>query len=177
MDGQEKSLVSREIRRDPATGHLLKGNASLNPGGRPSGYRALLRELLGDHGRKAIETIVEIMDGTATAFRPSTRFGALPGELEEVPPTIRERLEAARILHEGANGKPMASLEISGPQGGPIAVLDYSKASDNDLTTIDGVFSRVATGPELGSGAVDGSKTGHGASSPEQLRAAGLVAD
>lgn len=165
--------------RDPRTGHLLPGHANLNPGGRPAGFKALLKELIGDHGREALEKLAAIMRGTATAYRPSQRFGALPGEVEELRPNIHEQFEAAKLLHEALNGKAQASIAISGPEGGPIPVLNWDAVGVAEKELFLGTLTRVTGLPgSSSSGSGDSADPGiPGEGEAAALRRAGLAAD
>lgn len=72
---------------------FTKGKSG-NPGGRAKGYGDI-REIAREHGARAVEVLVEIMEDT------------------EAPATSRQG--AAQALLDRGYGKPPADVKISGP--------------------------------------------------------------
>lgn len=104
-----------------------------NPGGRPrtAGFRRVIKALVGPEGEEIIATAVAIMRGAPITLRmPDGTFREVDCE-GEVPskdgpitcgPSAHDRLEAAKFLADRLMGKATQSVELSGPEGGPIPV-------------------------------------------------------
>jgi hypothetical protein len=130
--------------RDPVTGHLKKGSR-LNPSGR-NGSRSplwnMLDQMLGDNAVECYVFAANVMRGTASgpARKPA------PGEdvssaalIPLVPPTIRERLDAAQWLAEQRNGRAPSttSLELSGSLELPNVRINPEKLTDDELERLE----------------------------------------
>lgn len=83
-----------------------------NPGGRPKGLGESVRKLVGNDGEKLIQALLAIAVGKAEDRKKL--FGA------GVRVSLRDRLEAIKQLCDRGWGKPIQSIEHSGPDGGPI---------------------------------------------------------
>jgi len=86
-----------------------------NPGGRPKGIVAKVKELGGEDGAEYLA----ILDGIA---RGSLKIQVLvDGEPVDITPSFKERREAARELLDRGFGK--AAQPITGDDGGPVRVI------------------------------------------------------
>lgn len=104
--------------------------------GRPRGaqnratkeQKGTLQELARSHTETALKTLVEV---------------ARKGESDAA------RVSAANALLDRAYGKPSQAVEVAGPQGGPIPILDAAKlrgATDEELDTLEKFFGRLQRG-------------------------------
>jgi hypothetical protein len=78
-----------------------------NPGGRPTGLAALVREKT-NNGQDVIAFLLQVLTGQLRQ-----------GE-EIIKVTVADRIAAADRLLERGYGKVIVDLELSGPDGGPI---------------------------------------------------------
>jgi hypothetical protein len=90
-------------------------------GGRPRKPRVVdvLREQVED---RAEEVLAPLWDGL-TAERAIVVGSGESAELQAAP-DMPTRLAAARELLDRAYGRPMQATEVSGPDGGPVQILD-----------------------------------------------------
>lgn len=113
--------------------HLFRPGTSGNPGGRPLSkrFRKELQKLFGENAAELAQFLADVVRGEIVAETVvSTKDGPVP---VNVGPTVHEREVAAKIALEYLVGKPPTALEVSGPDGGPIAVssaCDMSKLTD-----------------------------------------------
>lgn len=124
-----------------------KPGVSGNPGGGPKGLARLIRERTGMQGERLYELIRQIMEGDV-AFTPAQkraveRLVKLEGQkspraaelcllIEKLNmPSLKERLDAAKVLLEHGHGKPKEFVELTGAEGGPVelAAMDISRLS------------------------------------------------
>jgi hypothetical protein len=113
----------------------VKSRGGRRPGaGRPAGarsrataaHKATLSDLAREHTTTALQVLVDV---------------AKKGESESA------RVAAANAILDRAYGKPRQSHEHSGPNGGPIASVDLTKLSGDELAQLESIF-----GPLAGSG-------------------------
>ena len=105
----ENSLVSVP-ERPP---WQFKPGVSPNPGGRPKGIAALVREQTAD-GAELVEFMLDVLRGK--------RKGPL-----------RLRMEAAAWLADRGFGKPVQQLDVGGVAGQPLAVrVEYADGAQDD---------------------------------------------
>lgn len=107
-----------------------RGGARLGAG-RPQGgksratkqAKATLSELARAHTTTALNVLVSV---------------AQKGESESA------RVAAANAILDRGYGKPRQSHEHSGPGGAPIATVDLTNVSDDDLNRLEALFGRLA---------------------------------
>lgn len=125
-----------------------KPGESGNPGGRPKGFGDAIRARFGRNGEALIAFLAQVLDGTAygddlVTFRDAD--GPV-SEVVKVGPTIREKLEAVKILRDSGYGKPVTAIELSGPGGGPVAVatrVDVEALSDGELEILEALAEKA----------------------------------
>lgn len=114
-----------------------------NPAGRPKGHKAVLRELIGEHGVEAYRQIKRIADGELTfeklAREPTAQediASAALIPLVRVVPTVRERLDAWTFLVEQLNGKSTAHVDLHAKVENETR-FDFSRVPDALLAQIE----------------------------------------
>jgi hypothetical protein len=135
-----------------ALGRWRPGGPTANPKGRPPGFQALIRARLGRNGEKLVDFLCAVLDGTAEVDALATvRDGAeTRAEIVRCGPTMRERLEAAKMLRDSGFGRPALAVEVSGPDGGPIPTaraVDVDRYDDAQLAQLEALLERGA--PQL----------------------------
>ena len=129
-------------------GRLLPGSASLNPQGRPK-RKALEHYLdmrLGIGAVEAYDLAIKVMRGeiSAPARRPGPHEDAASASMIPlVPPTIKERVEAAQWLAEQRNGKAPASVDIEVDDGPRRRMRDLSKLTDAELEAAETLLAKA----------------------------------
>jgi hypothetical protein len=78
------------------------GQGSPNPGGRPKGLAALVREQTKD-GQELVRFMLGVLRGRKTP--------------------LRLRMEAAAWLADRGFGKALQQMELTGPDGGPMEIV------------------------------------------------------
>lgn len=119
-------------------GRPFKKGQSGNPAGRPKGFEARVREATKD-GQDCIDFAVRVMKGK--------------GDYARVPWLCR--LQALEWLGNRGYGRAPQSVQLSGPEGGPVKIEgmpDLSKLSDDELTSLHALLSRCRGAPEGGGG-------------------------
>lgn len=105
-------------------GRPFQKGQSGNPSGRPKAHRDYLRKLLGENGEKAFDMLWDVATQKPPTREELRERQRLEAEGEDLPvlqvPSIRERMDAARVLLEYLVGKPAQELEVTGKDGGPI---------------------------------------------------------
>lgn len=122
----------------------FKPGVSGNPGGRPQGLAAHIREMTGYRGERLYELIRQIAEGDVAFTRMQERAieNLMRRDPDQVPklialltnlnmPTVKERLDAIKVLVEHGHGKPKEQVNVTNEQGGPVelAAMDISKLS------------------------------------------------
>lgn len=113
-------MFSKENPAPAGPHRWTKGQPSANPGGRPKGFSRLIREKCGQDGEKLIEFALSVLNGELTITQEKMQAGSGEVLALQIPPTIAERLEALKWLADHGYGKAVASLQLSGPGGGPV---------------------------------------------------------
>lgn len=112
---------------------FLPGNVA-NPGGRPKGLAAYVREATQD-GRSAVDLAVRIMAGDVSATS---------GSRMSISPELQ--LDAAKWLIDRGFGKSVSPVEITGLDGGPIQRIDLTVLAATDLDHLEAILSRSSGG-------------------------------
>jgi hypothetical protein len=103
---------SAEQQKKKPRGRPFKPGVSGNPGGRPKGFAALIRERTHD-GEELVDLAVRIARGELS----------VAGEEGDTPqvPSIKERFEAVKFLASYVAGLPVQSVEHAGAGGGALS--------------------------------------------------------
>jgi hypothetical protein len=105
--------MAENSRRSP--GKPFKKGQSGNPGGRPAGLAAYIRQKCGDDGKNLTDFWLLVVYGTDQEIK--RRLGC------KAAPSFRDRMAAADALADRGYGKPKDTVEITGENGGPISVI------------------------------------------------------
>lgn len=132
----ESDLIAKPIENDRwrNTGrtHFKPGNRA-NPGGRPKGLMQYVRAKTKD-GKELADIALKIARGTLIIVE--TYFDKDGNEhTAERTPSHKDRLSAVEFLADRGFGKALATLELTGKNGLPIAV-EHSSADDLRLELI-----------------------------------------
>lgn len=109
----ENNEQSASKRRGP--GRPFKPGQTGNPGGRPKGLAAMVREVVGEDGQQLVKAMAVIAVGTAAQVR--TFFG------EHVKRTARDRMQAVEFLADRGFGKAPQEVSVTGADGGAVRVV------------------------------------------------------
>lgn len=104
---------------------FVKGQSG-NPGGRPKSLLSAVRRIVGDDGGDLVESWRLIAFGTQKQIE--AKYGAKA--------TMRERLLAMQELADRGFGRPVQSVEMSGPEGQPIQFEDARQQLAARLATL-----------------------------------------
>lgn len=157
--GEPAAEPAKAVKRD-ARGRLVAGGANLNPGGRPKGREAELREMLERAGGDAL--LEGIIAGAVTL--PS-------GEVQEVR-DLRLRVETYRWAYERANGKALErSVSLNADLAGGEAAVPLDRVPEAVLGALLEASMGVFQPPEVPTQGV--LEAGQGA----QLGAQGAIID
>jgi hypothetical protein len=96
-----------------------KGCPSPHPGGRPKKREELVAKIQ-ERGLELVEKLFEIVDDCPVRVPRKGEDGKV--EFHIVGPSHRDRIEAAKLLVAYGYGKPLQTVEVSGPEGGPVPV-------------------------------------------------------
>lgn len=144
-------MFSKENPSPPGPHRWKKGQPSANPGGRPKGLARLIREKCGQDGEKLIEFALSVLHGELTITQEKMQAGSGEVLALQIPPTIAERIEALKWLADHGYGKAVASLQLSGPGGGPLQleastntgpVLNLEAYDDAQLEQLEALLTR-----------------------------------
>lgn len=105
-----------------------------NPGGRPKGLAAYVREATGD-GKRAVDIAVALMLGDNSVTM---------GGVKQISPELQ--LDAAKWLMDRGYGRSVNPVEITGLDGGPIQRLDLTILAAADLDQLESILSKSAHG-------------------------------
>lgn len=111
-----KGAASQKAGRGP--GKPFAPGQSGNPGGRPR-KRAELVAKIQERGLDLVQKLFDIVDECPVMVPNDSDKG--PG-YNVVGPSHRDRIDAAKLLIAYGYGKPLQTVEVSGPEGGSIPV-------------------------------------------------------
>jgi hypothetical protein len=126
--GGEKDPFLARIVRSP-TGAILAKSTVMK-----WAFADLIKDKTGADGRAFFEFFFALMNGKAFSTEVIEADGTKRVHVEV--PTIRERMAAAQILMEHSHGKPKQALEVSGPGGGPVTVIDVAALSLDQIDAL-----------------------------------------
>lgn len=96
-----------------------KPGQSGNPGGRPKGFGAYIREKTED-GKEIVDFFLKVFRGE---------------DIDRRRPKLKDRVDAGSWLTDRGYGRPAQAVELSGPDGEPIKT-DLSNLSTEDLIVL-----------------------------------------
>lgn len=106
--------------------HWKKG-VCVNPGGRPKGFAALVRERT-KHGVELVEIALKVMRGSLTVERVS--YDADGNEkITKERPAIKDRLVALQWLADRGWGKAQETISLQNPDGSNLISPDLLQAA------------------------------------------------
>lgn len=119
----------------------FKPGQSGNPGGRPTGLAAHIRQQTGLHGERLFELIRQIAEGDVAVTPMQQKaiervMGRDPEQARELlllitklnMPSLKERLDAIRVLVEHGHGKPKEQINVTNETGQvEISAMDVSR--------------------------------------------------
>lgn len=126
-ENSDPSAKEQRARRRGRGRPFTKGQSG-NPGGRPKGIVARVKELIGEDG----QDMLSILDGIARGTTTITVMDA-EGKPVEIGPSFKDRRECAAALLDRGFGRPTTKIE--GGDGGPVVVkvLTYGQVEDKPI--------------------------------------------
>ena len=101
----------------------VKGNGTLNPGGRAKGLERRVRERVSED--EIIDVLVEIMHGRLP-----------PGITGEATVRIKDRLEAARLLSDRGWGRAPQQIDVTRNTVSSATTVDVSELDADDVDAL-----------------------------------------
>jgi hypothetical protein len=140
---QNRPKTRRGLRSDgkPPRSAFTKGKSG-NPGGRPKGIAARVKELVGNDGEKALKVLWDIATGKLTI----TQHAVMTGAPYQATPGFRDRREAIKELLDRGFGKPREPVDLTTRDGEPRS-LDLSKLTDAELDQFTALLAAAAPDP------------------------------
>ena len=153
-DSATSLITSPTVKRvGGITGKGFMPGQVANPGGRPKGLAAYIRERTHD-GRDLVDFVVDVFQGNGE-------------RLNGHPPKLEVRFEAATWLADRGFGKPVQTIAHTGDDGGPVKILDLTILTAGDLDHLESVLARGVKTSD------DGQESTSGASSAGEQSSGG----
>ncbi len=152
---QNRPKTRKGLRRDgkPPRSAFPKGKSG-NPGGRPKGIAARVKELVGEDGEKGLKILWAI----ATGKLAITQHALMTGVPYQATPGFKDRREALKELFDRGFGKPREPVDLTTRDGGSRG-FDLAKLTDAELEQFTALLA--AAHPDDG-----GAPGGEGAPAP-----------
>lgn len=130
---------------DAATREATGFVAANGKAGRPALPKVtdLLRQRLEEHADEVAQVFIDGLSAEKTIV-VSSRDEAYT----ETVPDLPERRATATAWLDRVHGRPKQTTEVSGPDGGPLEVLDLSRLSEAELVALAELAEKAAVEPE-----------------------------
>lgn len=140
-------MNSGEHRRGPPFGGkpFTSDDPRINRSGRPKGVESAIKDLIGEHGEKALAIIWDIAQGKPLEI-PGVVLPAGILTFDRVP-SLELQARCTQWLHERAFGKAAAAIEITS-NGQPRRAYDLSRLSNEELLYLERVQQTALALPE-----------------------------